>query len=74
MDNMWLQGIAACLPRVADEWDLTSAQSARLSSFTFLGMLSTFAWGICESFVRSFPSFLQARIMLVLLSQRMHTA
>lgn len=52
-DNMWLQGIAAALPRVADEWDLTPAQAARFSSATFAGMmLGAFAWGLCASLPR----------------------
>lgn len=56
VDNMWLQAIAACLPRVADEWELSSAQVARLSSSTFFGMLSAFAWGFC-TFSSSHPFF-----------------
>lgn len=45
-DNMWLQGVAICLPRIQDEWQIRDQWIGLVSSSTFAGMMiGALAWG-----------------------------
>lgn len=45
-DNMWLQGVAICLPRIQDEWEIRDQWIGLVSSSTFAGMMiGALAWG-----------------------------